>query len=80
MNVSPHRKGPLVNDVYVKYTGPKAALNVQFPLPFVAKCEADGDPLTLRRGKPTKVTYEQSQQLLAHAPDVIERVEPEVRK
>jgi hypothetical protein len=69
-----------VDDVYVKYTGQKKQLTVQFPVPFVAKSEAEGDPVEFKKGKPVKLPYRQAEQLLKVAGNIFEKVDLEVKK
>lgn len=47
----------------VKYVGPKASIDVQFPIPFINKSEAKGSPITFYHNKPVPLTPEQASQL-----------------
>lgn len=47
----------------VKYVGSKAAIDVQFPVPFISKSEAKGTPITFYHNKPVPLTPDQASQL-----------------
>lgn len=48
---------------YVKYVGPKASIEIQFPIPFKSKSEAQGSPITFYHNKPEPLTPDQAKQL-----------------
>lgn len=64
-----------MDKVKVKYTGHKAELPVQFPVPFVSKCEAEGPPVVFRRKVETEISRERAEQLMKYAPSIFEVVQ-----
>ena len=64
-----------MNNVFVKYTGQKPSLKVQFPVPLTSLSEREGEPIEFRRGKPVQLSAEYAAQLLKASPNVFEKVE-----
>lgn len=54
---------------YVKYVGPKDRIDVQFPVPFISKSDADGPPVTFTGRTPQPLSPEQASQLCKVSPD-----------
>lgn len=60
---APKRSEPKPLTQYVKYVGPKESTSIQFPVPFISKSLAEGDPLPFKRNTPVPLTPEQANQL-----------------
>ena len=58
----------------VKYVGPKAEMVVDFPVPFVSKCEREATK-QFARNVPVELLPHQAQQLVTQSPDVFKMVE-----
>lgn len=54
---------------HVKYVGPKARIDVQFPVPLLSKSDAEGPPVTFTGRTPQALSPEQASQLCKVAPD-----------
>lgn len=62
----------------VKYVGKKAEIRVQFPVPFISRSEAEGDPIVFRKGVPVELRPSQAAQLVNCSPAVFKMVDDEV--
>ena len=59
----------------VKYVGSKSRIAVQFPVPYVAKSEADGDPVWFTQHQPVELSIERASQLVKTSPALFKMVE-----
>ena len=59
----PKRSEPKPIAQYVKYVGPKEHIPIQFPVPFISKSAAEGEPVSFRKNTPVPLTPEQANQL-----------------
>lgn len=66
----PKRSEPKPITQHVKYVGPKDNTVIQFPVPFISKSAAEGEPVSFRKNTPMPLTPEQANQLCKTAGSV----------
>ena len=59
----PKRSEPKPITQHVKYVGPKDNTVIQFPVPFLSKSTAEGDPVSFKKNTPVPLSPEQASQL-----------------
>ena len=59
----PKRSEPKPITQHVKYVGPKEHTVIQFPVPFISKSTAEGDPVSFKKNTPVPLSPEQANQL-----------------